>query len=166
MPAKGDRVAEHIEKTLEQYEKRVAKNLNREFRARTTYGERVADSVARFGGSWVFIFTLLVFLALWMVWNTISWGNHLDPFPFILLNLVLSFLAGFQAPFIMMSQNRQSARDRLQADMDFAINIKAEEEIEDMQRDLHKIQRDVATLSKQVQQLLEEVRRPAGGSPA
>ena len=95
-----------------------------------TFGERVADAVARFGGSWVFIGSFTVFLALWVVSNVWLLHAHpFDPYPFIFLNLLLSMLAALQAPVIMMSQNRQTARDRAAAEHDYAVNLKAELEI-------------------------------------
>lgn len=93
-----------------------------------TFGERVADAVASFGGSWPFIFLFLGGMAVWMVYNQ-SIAKPFDPFPYILLNLVLSCLAALQAPVIMMSQNRQSARDRMDAQHDYEVNLRAEMEV-------------------------------------
>ncbi len=108
---------------------RAARNPNDVIEARTTSGERIADSVARFGGSWTFI---IIFLAVLVVYTSINvelgraaW----DPYPFILLNLFLSMLAAIQAPIIMMSQNRQDAKDRLRSELDFAVNRRSESEI-------------------------------------
>ncbi len=93
-----------------------------------TFGERVADQVAAFGGSWAFIGLALSAIAAWILLN--AWSKHgFDPYPFILLNLVLSCLAGLQAPIIMMSQNRHAARDRVDAQHDYEVNAKAELEI-------------------------------------
>lgn len=94
----------------------------------TTFGERVADHVASFGGSWAFIGLALSSIAAWIVAN-VAWHRSFDPYPFILLNLVLSCLAGLQAPIIMMSQNRHAARDRIDAQHDYEVNTKAELEI-------------------------------------
>lgn len=95
-----------------------------------TLGQRVADNVARFGGSWGFIGGFGVFLALWVIGNVWLLRTHpFDPYPFIFLNLLLSMLAALQAPVIMMSQNRQAARDREAAEHDYAVNLKAELEI-------------------------------------
>jgi uncharacterized membrane protein len=93
-----------------------------------TFGERVADAVAAFGGSWPFIFLALAAISVWMLIN-VSLARPFDPYPYILLNLVLSCLAALQAPIIMMSQNRQAARDRLDAQHDYEVNLKAELEI-------------------------------------
>ncbi|MFO0726558.1 MAG: DUF1003 domain-containing protein [Myxococcota bacterium] len=95
---------------------------------KVTFGDRLADNVAAFGGSWRFVISFTVFMAFWTTFNAFS-GNAFDPFPFILLNLGLSGLAALQAPFIMMSQNRQDAKDRIRADADYHVNVKAEAEI-------------------------------------
>ena len=108
----------------------VADNLNREFEAGETLGDRLADEMAAFGGSWKFIFIFFGVMAAWIVINTVSllW-KPFDPYPFILFNLFLSMLAAVQAPIIMMSQNRQETRDRLRAENDYQVNLKAEIEI-------------------------------------
>jgi uncharacterized membrane protein len=106
----------------------VSKPVFRGAEANLTIGQRMADSVARVGGSWAFIAGFAVFLCAWALWNA-STGRAFDPYPFIFLNLLLSMLAAIQAPIIMMSQNRQAARDRVQAEQDFEINLKAELEI-------------------------------------
>ena len=92
-------------------------------------GNRLADQVARFGGSWTFIGLFALVLVGWAVLNTIALRHPFDPYPFIFLNLMLSMLAAVQAPIIMMSQNRQAAKDRAQADSDYQVNLKAEMEI-------------------------------------
>ncbi len=113
---------------------RVTKLVNQEFEAHMTLGQRVADRVARFGGSWPFIGIFGFIVLAWMALNTWVLAHRaFDPYPYILLNLVLSTLAAIQAPVIMMSQNRQAEKDRLQAQQDYEINLMAEFEI----RDLH-----------------------------
>lgn len=108
----------------------VASHLESELAGQATAGQRLADSVARVGGSWAFVITFVACLIVWMAINAVALrGEAFDPYPFILLNLVLSCLAALQAPIIMMSQNRASARDRMQADQDFRVNLKAEIEI-------------------------------------
>lgn len=98
--------------------------------ARRTFGERLADRIASFGGSWKFIIAFGCFILLWIVANAVLWAvSPPDPYPYILLNLMLSCLAALQAPLIMMSQNRQESRDRLHAEQDYQINLKAELEI-------------------------------------
>ena len=106
----------------------VARDTEKEFSDQLTLGERVADQVARFGGSWPFIWVFLAVMGAWMLLNEES-AQPFDPYPFILLNLVLSCIAALQAPIIMMSQNRQAARDRLEAQHDYEVNLKAELEI-------------------------------------
>jgi uncharacterized membrane protein len=95
-----------------------------------TTGQKIADAVAATMGSWPFIIIQTTILALWIALNILAWVRHWDPYPFILLNLALSFQAAYAAPFIMMSQNRQADIDRLKAEGDYKINIKAELEIE------------------------------------
>ncbi len=108
----------------------VSRNLNEEEEERLTFGERIADRVAVFGGSWTFILTFGAILVSWMSLNAYLLAAHpFDPYPFILLNLVLAALAALQAPVIMMSQNRQATKDRLKADLDYQINLKAELEV-------------------------------------
>jgi uncharacterized membrane protein len=94
-----------------------------------TFGDRTSDSVAAYVGSWRFVILMTVLLIVWIVWNSISFLPHFDPPPFILLNLCLSFLAGYTAPFIMMSQNRQASKDRLTAENDYKTDLKSEQEI-------------------------------------
>lgn len=108
----------------------VTQNLNLAFEKDLTLGQLVADRVASFGGSWTFIIVFFVVLILWMVVNSLFLlSRPFDPYPYILLNLVLSCLAAIQAPIIMMSQNRLEARDRLRSEQDYQVNLKAELEI-------------------------------------
>lgn len=101
-----------------------------DFAARSTFGDRMADGIASFGGSWRFIILFGAIIIVWMTFNVVTGeGEHFDPYPFILLNLVLSCLAAMQAPVIMMSQNRQDAKDRIRSENDFRVNLKAELEI-------------------------------------
>jgi uncharacterized membrane protein len=119
-----------LRETNELLQKTVSRNLNEEAVEQMTFGQRVADLVASFGGSWTFIILFGSLLVVWVAANAfVIYEKPFDPYPFILLNLVLSTLAALQAPIIMMSQNRQSAKDRLRADMDYEINLKAELEI-------------------------------------
>ena len=108
----------------------MSKNINAEFEQNLTFGERLADKIADFGGSWNFIVIFGGVLLLWVAVNSmiLIW-RPFDPYPFILFNLVLSCLAAFQAPAILMSQNRQESRDRLRSEHDYLINLKAELEI-------------------------------------
>ncbi len=112
----------------------VSRNPEEEAEQRYTFGERLADGVAEFGGSWTFILSFLAVLVVWMMVNVlILSAKPFDPYPFILLNLVLSCLAALQAPVIMMSQRRQETKDRLRAENDYRVNLKSELEI----RQLH-----------------------------
>ncbi len=97
---------------------------------RRTSGERSADAIAKWAGSWVFIIGFLIFLGIWMVVNVYAWVGGWDPYPFILLNLVLSCIAALQAPVILMSQNRQAQKDRAKVEYDYKVNRKAERMIE------------------------------------
>ncbi len=113
-----------------------------------TLGQKAADWTTKWVGSWTFILALFVFMATWMSMNVyfLSTGRW-DPYPFILLNFVLSCLAAIQAPIILMSQNRQSQMDRLKAERDFAVNRKSEKEVENMQQDLDEIKRLITQLA-------------------
>lgn len=111
----------------------LAENINESYDEQLTLGDRLADKIADFGGSWKFILSFLGFLILWMFVNVALASNAFDQYPFILLNLCLSCVAALQAPVIMMSQKRQEARDRLRAENDYKVNLKAELEI----RSLH-----------------------------
>lgn len=118
-------------KVLEQAAQRqlVSKDVNRSYSDALTFGERLADKVALFGGSWAFILAFAAALLVWTGVNTFILHRPFDPYPFIFLNLLLSMLAAIQAPVIMMSQNRQSVKDRLDAAHDYEVNLKAEIEI-------------------------------------
>jgi uncharacterized membrane protein len=116
---------------------RAARNPNDVIEEKETTGEHVADVVASFGGSWTFIITFGVLLTVYTAANVALGGRAWDPYPFILLNLVLSMLAAVQAPIIMMSQNRQDKKDRLRSEMDFEVNRRAESEIQGLARKLH-----------------------------
>ncbi len=115
---------------------RACRNPNNVIEEVETTGERIADHVARFGGSWTFIVTFAVVLSIYSAANILLDRKAWDPYPFILLNLFLSMLAAIQAPVIMMSQNRQDTRDRLRAELDFDVNKRAESEIQGVSRKL------------------------------
>ena len=134
--------------------RRVARNIGREYPASLTLGQRVADRVARVGGSWRFIIAFAVFLVAWMALNS-AMGRAFDPYPFILLNLVLSCLAALQAPVIMMSQNRQAEADRMQAQNDYEVNIKSELEILQVHEKLNALRdSEVAELLDKTNQMI------------
>jgi uncharacterized membrane protein len=116
---------------------RAARNPNDLIEAEETIGERVADAVASFGGSWTFIITFLTGLVIYAMTNVVLGRRAWDPYPFILLNLMLSMLAALQAPVIMMSQNRQDKKDRLRGELDFDVNRRAEAEVQTLSRKLN-----------------------------
>lgn len=137
-------------KSLREEEELIATNVNVEFDRQLTLGERVADHVAEFGGSWAFLFAFAAVMTGWIVLNSTALLTvPVDPFPYILLNLGLSCLAAIQAPVIMMSQNRQEARDRLRGEHDYRVNLKAEIEIRHIIAKLDRL------VSHQWQRLLE-----------
>ena len=119
---------------------RAARNPNEVIAEQLTLGDRIADHVARFGGSWSFIIAFGVVLVVWVAVNVVLAMRAWDPYPFILLNLFLSMLAAIQAPVIMMSQNRQDAKDRVRSELDFAVNRKAESEIIQIAAKLNRVE--------------------------
>lgn len=149
---KGELSALEVEvvRSLSEQELLLSKNINVEFDRQLTFGERIADKVAEFGGSWRFIIIFGVVLLLWITINSIVLlVKPFDPYPFIFLNLILSCLAAIQAPIIMMSQNRQEARDRLRSENDYRVNMKAELEIRHLHTKIDQL------LTHQWQRLLE-----------
>jgi uncharacterized membrane protein len=116
---------------------RASRNANEMFEEESTCGDRIADTVARFGGSWTFIILFGVVLVIYTAINIALSNKAWDPYPFILLNLFLSMLAAIQAPVIMMSQNRQDTKDRLRSELDFDVNRRAESEIQALSRKLN-----------------------------
>ena len=116
---------------------RASRNPNELIEEQSTWGERIAESVARFGGSWSFIISFAILLTIYSSINVGLGKQAWDPYPFILLNLFLSMLAAIQAPVIMMSQNRQDTKDRLRGELDFAVNRRAESEIQGLSRKLN-----------------------------
>jgi len=124
----------------------------------SSLGDKLADKIAVFAGSWKFIISFVVLMAVWMGANIILRGSAFDPYPFILLNLALSTLAALQAPVILMSQNRQASTDRAQAENDYQINLKNEVEIADMHRKLDSLT-DALTIQTRLVNALVEARR-------
>jgi len=116
---------------------RASRNANVMIEEKETVGERVADTVARFGGSWTFIIAFAIVLSIYVTINAMLHGKAWDPYPFILLNLFLSMLAAIQAPVIMMSQNRQDSRDRLRSELDYDVNRRAAADIQGLARKLN-----------------------------
>jgi len=135
-------IAQRMRQTNLLVTQRASRNINVEMEEKSTIGQRVADKVASFGGSWTFIIIYLTFLVSWMAFNTFvlvhygrgEEGAQFDPYPYILLNLMLSMTAALQAPIIMMSQNRAAEKDRLAAEQDFKVNLKSELMLEELVR--------------------------------
>jgi uncharacterized membrane protein len=147
----------------------ISRNVLEELQQKLTPGQRLADRVASFGGSWPFIILFLAVMAAWIIINTLivaEWNHTFDPYPYILLNLVLSMLAAIQAPVIMMSQNRHAEKDRIDAAFDYEVNLKAELEIMSLHQKLDMLTQEqwselLAVQQDQIgilTQLLEEVR--------
>jgi uncharacterized membrane protein len=153
----------HEKSVIERAVKRLAvsRNINLEFQETATVGQRLADRVAAIGGSWGFIIAFAVVLLAWMAGNSLLLANRaFDPYPYILLNLMLSTLAAIQAPVILMSQNRQAAKDRLTAAHDYEVNLKAEIEIAALHEKLDQIRaNELATLIKTLGKEAETERR-------
>jgi len=135
-----ENILKHEKKDIKELEKKVSKsihdkdfltkNTNSDYQASIKFGDRLADKIATFGGSWRFIIIFMAILFVWILINTwLLLSKPFDPYPFILLNLILSCIAAIQAPVIMMSQNRQEAKDRMRAENDYVVNLKSELEI-------------------------------------
>lgn len=138
-----------VEATIED-EKLIIENLQNPPKDLLTRGQKISDKVARFGGSWAFIISFFIVLIIWIIYNVNAAGKaQFDPYPFILMNLILSCIAALQAPIIMMSQNRQEEKDRQQNENDYLINLKAELEV----RGLH--QKFDLLLEEQIRTLFE-----------
>jgi uncharacterized membrane protein len=146
--------------------KPISRDVNAAIAHDQNFGDRLADTIARVGGSWTFIMIALAFLGLWTLGNVwLLRGNSFDPYPFIFLNLVLSMVAALQAPIIMMSQNRQSERDRIDAAHDYEVNLKAEIEIMALHEKLDEMRHsqimmlrdDMAKLSAQLDRIEQMV---------
>ena len=131
---------------------RASRNPNEIIEAEETLGERVADAVAAFGGSWTFITVFLVVLVLYAGANVSLGRSAWDPYPFILLNLFLSMLAAIQAPVIMMSQNRQDKKDRLRSELDFDVNRRAESEIQGLSGKVHLLSDQISDIEEILRQ--------------
>jgi len=132
----------------------VSRNVNEIAEEQMTLGQRVADKVADTIGSWRFIITQSIILTIWIILNVTAWINHWDPYPFILLNLMLSFQAAYAGPVIMMSQNRQSAKDRIAAEIDHQVNTKAEYEIGLLVRRMDEMERNIEESQSELKSLI------------
>lgn len=149
----------------------VARDVNTAVSDHQSRGDRLADSIARVGGSWAFIIGFVLFLVVWTSTNAVMLGrDSFDPYPFIFLNLILSMVAALQAPIIMMAQNRQAQRDRIDAAHDYEVNLKAEIEVMALHEKVDELRRkEIALLREEVATLTAELRdwRAQGGaSPA
>ena len=153
---------EDVVRSLKEHEL-VASNVEKEFETRRTMGERLSDLLASFGGSWMFIGVFGLLMSAWILWNTFATAKPPDPYPFILLNLVLSCLAALQAPIIMMSQKRLEARDRLRADSDYKVNLKAELEIRHLHEKLDHLLRKQSQRLFEIQQIQLDLMRDLAG---
>ena len=147
---------------------RVARNVAKEFEEHLTLGQKISDGVAEMMGSWRFIIIQSTLLSAWVVLNISAYINHWDPYPFILLNLALSFQAAYAAPIIMMSQNRQAEKDRMQSRNDYEVDMKAEMEIMQLHEKFNELRdsywADLVRMQQQqiemLERLLAEVCRP------
>ncbi|KQT47322.1 hypothetical protein ASG43_09285 [Aureimonas sp. Leaf454] len=160
LSAREQRVILHIAKRLN-----VTRNVNIVVSEQQTFGERLADKVAQFGGSWTFIIVFSSLLVSWIGLNAFAMkalGATFDPYPFIFLNLILSMVAALQAPVILMSQNRQAARDRIAAGLDYEVNLKAELEIMSLHDKLDRLRVEhleamLGEQTRRIQELTERV---------
>ena len=150
-------VTHRLRRTDELLRQRVSRNLNEEEAARMTFADRLADGIAVFGGSWTFIIITVAFMAVWMLLNALFLhGAAFDPYPFVFLLFVLNILQAFQAPIIMMSQNRQGEKDRLRSDLDYEVNLKNELSLAEILRRLDVLE------SERLPILFEEQNRRLG----
>ncbi|CAN7473480.1 DUF1003 domain-containing protein [Agrobacterium genomosp. 3] len=149
---------------LSHQKKLISRDTNAEFSAGASLGDRLADNIAKIGGSWGFILSFCFFLIFWAIINTIILTTRaFDPYPFIFLNLLLSMLAAIQAPIIMMSQNRQAARDRFEAAKDYEVNLKAELEVLSLHEKIDvKVLAELAALRQDLAALHHHVTRKDG----
>ncbi|MDJ0387086.1 DUF1003 domain-containing protein [Roseomonas sp. E05] len=152
--------AEHRALTGALERRPLSRDTNEVFSGRLSFGDRVADKVAAFGGSWTFILLSLLLLGIWVGVNAALLRQPFDPYPFVFLNLILSMIAALQAPIIMMSQNRQVAKDRLDAAHDYEVNLKAEIEIMALHEKFDRMRAEqIAALLEQQQRQIELLTR-------
>ena len=137
----------------------VSKNVNKVMDEKLTLGQRISDGFATVMGSWSFIIVMSLFMIVWMVLNIVRWIHHWDESPFVMLNLVLAFFAAYAAPIIMMSQNRSSDKDRLAAELDHQVNVRAEvktglimNRLDDIERSMHFLHSEQATMLKRLRE--------------
>ena len=153
---------QEVVESLERHEI-LASDISKQFERKLTFGERLSDQIAEFGGSWKFLISFGAVLLVWIGVNGVLLATHaFDPYPFILLNLILSCLAAVQAPIIMMSQNRAEARDRLRAENDYKVNLKAELEIRHLHEKLDHLLRRQYNRLFEIQQIQIELLQEIG----
>ena len=144
LPERERRVISQIAKRVH-----ISQNINRAFDEKLALGQRLADRVSAFGGSWTFIILFGVVLVVWVLLNSFVLAQSqdaFDPYPYVFLNLILSMLAALQAPVIMMSQNRQDSKDRVRADLDYQVNLKSEIEIMELHRKVDRMKDEMVDL--------------------
>jgi uncharacterized membrane protein len=150
---KIEKLEEEVVKSIHESDL-LSKNINTSYTEETSVGARISDKVAQFGGSWKFIITFFTILILWIAMNSfVLLTKTFDPYPFILLNLILSCIAAIQAPIIMMSQNRQEAKDRMRSENDYKVNLKAEIEIRTLHEKIDHLLLDQWSRMMQIQQV-------------
>lgn len=142
----------------------VSRNVNEVEEEQLTLGQRIADTVADTIGSWGFIIFQTTALSIWIILNVTAWINHWDPYPFILLNLMLSFQAAYSGPFIMMSQNRQASKDRIAAEIDHQVNQKAELEVGLLLQRVSELEVQIAENQRELKELLAKTKKKAESS--
>jgi len=162
-----EKLSEHERAVVQRFIERgrIARNVAKEFEEHLTLGQRIADQVAEIMGSWTFIIIQTTILFAWIVLNVVAYINHWDPYPFILLNLGLSFQAAYAAPIIMMSQNRQAEKDRLQSKNDYEVDLKAEMEIMQLHEKFNELRdsywSDLVRMQQQQIEMLERIIKTA-----
>lgn len=134
----------------------ITENINSSHKETLTKGDIMSDRLALFAGSWKFIISFMVILVIWIIINIMLIGRSFDPYPFILLNLVLSCTAAIQAPILMMSQNRQEAKDRIRSENDYIVNLKAEVLAEDLHKKINTIIENQEMMLKNIEALTNE----------
>jgi uncharacterized membrane protein len=139
----------------------VSRNVNEVVAEQMTLGQRVADKAADLIGSWKFIIAQSMLIVVWIMLNVTAWINHWDPYPFILMNVMLSFQAAYSGPVIMMSQNRQATKDRLAAEIDHQVNTKAELEINNLLRRVYDLELTIEENQAELKTLLVGSKKPA-----
>ena len=158
-------VTERLRRTDDLLRRRVSRNVNEEQEARSTMADRAADMLAEFGGSWKFILFAMALILLWIGLNSYILIMRFDPMPFQMLNLVLAVIAGLQAPIIMMSQNRQGAKDRLRADLDYQVNLKNEIALSEVLRRLDVLESErLPNLFAEQNDRLVEIKSPSSAA--